>query len=123
MIPVINHFYHAGTVNSAIISEKLLHNPQNVTNSKPDCSRKVKLSNEENSSRPLAPEAVIKISLSGSVIHEPNSLLADLSGVGYSQEMKREKPGITLTYNHLQPSEKIQLITEEPVTYTFEIIV
>ena len=123
MITGINSYYYAGTTNSVLLSEKLQHTSQNVANSRPDDSRKVKLSNEKNSVRPFAPEADIKISLSGSVITEPNSLLADLSGIGRSQEMKQELPETTLPYRNLQPSERFLVIIDEPVTYTFEIIV
>ncbi|MCX5813699.1 MAG: hypothetical protein NT178_14305 [Proteobacteria bacterium] len=123
MITGINSFYYSGIVNSVILSEKSQHTPQNVNNSRPDDSRKVRLSDEKNSIRPFAPEADIKISLSGSVIYDPNSLLADLSGIGRSQKIKQEMPKTIFPYGSSQPLREFQLIFNEPVTHTFEIIV
>ncbi|MCX5814844.1 MAG: hypothetical protein NTX75_01190 [Proteobacteria bacterium] len=123
MITGIDPFYYSGIINSVILSEKSQHTPQNITNNRPDDSRKVRPSNEKSSVRPFAPEADIKISLSGSVITEPNSVLADLSGVGHSREMKQEMPKAVFHYKSSQSSEGFMAIIDEPVTYTFEIIV
>ena len=123
MITGIGPFYYSGIINSVIISEKSQHTHQNNTNNRPDDSRKVRPSDEKSSVRPFAPEADIKISLSGSVITDPNSVLADLSGVGRSQKMKQELPKAAFHYKRSQSSEGFPVIIDEPVTYTFEIMV
>jgi hypothetical protein len=123
MVSGINSFYYAGIADSVTLSDRSRHTAQSVANSRPDDSRKVKVSDQGSSIRPFAPEADIKMSLSGSVIHEPKSLLADLSGVRRPQEMGREVPKTALPYRSSPRSGGFELIIDDPITSTFEIIV
>jgi hypothetical protein len=109
--------------NNMINSEKAASSSYTVPYSRTDNVRKIRISHENSPIRPFAPDADRKISLSCSVITEPESLLIDLSGIRNSQELAKELPTANTQYINLIPSETFEIVMSKPVFHTFEIIV
>ncbi len=109
--------------NNMVNSEKAASSPHIVPYNKTDNLKKIRISHENSPIRPFAPDADRKISVSGSVITEPESLLIDLSGIRNSQEITKELLTANIQYINLIPSETFEIVMSKPVLHTFEIIV
>jgi hypothetical protein len=128
MITGFNLRYAGITCSVAATALVKVENPlQFVSKPRPDDAGTIRISDETGSVRPFAPKADTKLTLSGSIVFELNSLLVDLSNVDRTKEMPQLPQPTNPVGRYQQPSlHFLQLENkplEEPVWHTFEIIV
>jgi hypothetical protein len=126
MISGINSYFAGVTAMSGVLPTKTEGCCRNSFGARAEDSKRVTLSEEGSPGSGVTSDADTKVTISGSVVYEPVSLLTDLSGSGGPMKMS-DYPEQFSAGTHRQSLQKFlqtnDEAAQEPVTYTFEILV
>ena len=127
MISHINPYFAGITALSAALSTKTESPDRSSFTIRAEESKQPRASVEGSPTCRDTSGADTKVTISGSVVYEPASLLADLSGSGAPRKLTDSLESFSpmAAYKRLlsEPAQSNDEAVREPITYTFEILV